>query len=187
MQVVLAAVSDAFRLRQRPPRPEDPLDRETPSTPSPEEEAALAAAKKMSNLDTLYRESLEAQDWTEPLPPAGKYILFHLLTAITWPETSASHWVENCPEGLKDCALLTGRAFDSTALPPSRLRPLSKTWASWSGKHCLAIARAWSGHSVPDARALVKRAALNATLEEKQQRAQAKPRARAKTKTRAKA
>jgi hypothetical protein len=43
MQVVLAAVSDAFRLRQRPPRPEDPLDRETPSTPSPEEEAALAA------------------------------------------------------------------------------------------------------------------------------------------------
>ena len=88
MQVVLAAVSDAFRLRQRPPRPEDPLDRETPSTPSPEEEAALAAAKKMSNLDTLYRESLEAQDWTEPLPPAGKYILFHLLTAIAWPETS---------------------------------------------------------------------------------------------------
>jgi hypothetical protein len=104
------------------------------------------------------RTSIDSGEWSHPLTPACKFVLFHLLTVLPWSQTLAERWVDRASPHLRTTAVGLGRTFDSIKAAPYALRPLACAWAHWAGRHCLHCAEQWAGQTASDATAALRNA-----------------------------
>ena len=99
-------------------------------------------------LQEVMTTALQSPQWSDPLHPCCKFVLFRLLSVLTWSEPLASDWSPpDSPESARTLSITLGRVWDGITARPHQTRGLIVKWVQWASRANSRTAEAWSGLS----------------------------------------